>query len=130
MAMKYVRLYSDEQGESHFEEREIEFDTVDFAPPAPPLDVAAFGQAEHCLTLRAKPGWVGDWHPAPFRQLHFYLSGEVEAETSDGEVRRIGPGAITLVEDTSGKGHRSRVIGTSEVIVAVVRLPALTDHSE
>ncbi len=120
--MKYTRLYSDEQGESHFEDLEIQFQTVDFAPPAPPLEISAFGSAEQCSILKAKPGWKGDWHPAPYRQLHFYLSGEVEAETSDGEIRRIGAGHIVLVEDTSGKGHRSHVIGSSDVVIAIVKL--------
>ena len=120
--MKYTRLYSDENGESHFEDLEVQFQPVDFAPPAPPLDILAFGQAEHCSILRAKPGWHGDWHPAPYRQLHFYLSGEIEAETSDGEIRRFGVSSIVLVEDTSGKGHRSRVVGSSEVLIAIVKL--------
>ena len=120
--MKYARLYSDEHGESHFEDLEIKYHTVDFAPPAPPLDVFILGSTEQCSILRAKPGWQGEWHSAPFRQLHFYLSGEIEAEVSDGEVRRISAGSIALVEDTSGKGHRSRVVGSSEVIIAVVKL--------
>jgi quercetin dioxygenase-like cupin family protein len=120
--MKYTRLYSDDNGESHFEELEIEFHTVDFAPPAPPLEISAFGSAEQCSILRAKPGWKGDWHPAPFRQLHFYLSGEVEAETSDGETSRIRTGDIALVEDTTGKGHRSRVIGSDDTVIAIVKL--------
>ena len=120
--MKYTRLYSDDDGESHFEDSELEFQTVDFAPPAPPLDIAVFGQVEQCSILRAKPGWKGDWHPAPFRQLHFYLSGEVEAEVSIGEKRRIGAGEIALVEDTSGKGHRSHVVGDEHVIIVVVKL--------
>lgn len=120
--MKYTRLYSDNNGESHFEDCEINFESVDFAPPAPPLDISVFGPVEQCFILRAKPGWKGDWHPAPFRQLHFYLSGEVEAETSDGEIRRIGAGGIALVEDTSGKGHRSRVEGSSDVVIAIVKL--------
>ncbi|MCP4547100.1 MAG: cupin domain-containing protein, partial [bacterium] len=68
------------------------------------------------------PGWEGDWHPAPKRQWMLYLAGEVEAEASDGETRRIGPGSITLLEDTWGKGHRSRVIGDTEVLLAVVQL--------
>jgi len=79
----YTRLYTDVNGDSHFEDIEIEFKSVDFAPPAPPLDLAEFGPAEHCSLLRGAKGWYGDWHPAPFRQLHFYLSGEIEAETSD-----------------------------------------------
>lgn len=128
--MKYTRLYSDENGESHFEDMDAQFRPVDFAPPAPPLDISEFGPAENCFILRGSAGWVGDWHPAPFRQLHFYLSGEVEAETSDGDIRRIGAGGITLVEDTSGKGHRSRVVGSSDVVIAVVKLADATSQAQ
>jgi hypothetical protein len=52
----------------------------------------------------------------------FYLAGHVEGETSDGARRTIGPGAIVLLEDTEGKGHRSRVVGDREVVIAVVQL--------
>ena len=119
--MKYVRLYTDDNGESHFEECELLFKSVDFAPPAPPLDISTFGEVESCSILRAAPGWVGDWHPAPFRQLHFYLSGEVEAEVSDGDKRRIQAGEFALVEDTKGKGHRSHVVGDKPAVIAVVK---------
>jgi hypothetical protein len=120
--MKYIRLYSDEDGESHFEDVEPEFQSVDFAPPAPPLDISTFGEVENCSILRVAPSWVGDWHPAPFRQLHCYLSGQVEAKVSDGETRLIRAGELTLVEDTTGKGHRSCVVGDGGVIIAVVKL--------
>ena len=127
--MKYIRLYSDENGESHFEDLEVQFRSVDFAPPAPPLDISEFGSAENCFILKGPSDWAGEWHPAPFRQFHFYLSGEVEAETSDGEIRRIGAGDIALVEDTVGKGHRSCVVGSSEVLIAVVKLPDATSQA-
>ena len=52
-----------------------------------------------------------------------YLAGEIEVEASDGEVRRFGPGSVTLVEDTTGKGHRSRVVGDTTALLAVVQLP-------
>jgi quercetin dioxygenase-like cupin family protein len=120
--MTYMRLYADENGESHIEDCEVSFETVTFAPPAPPLDIAALGGAEQCSLIKASPGWFGDWHPAPFRQIHFYLSGEVEAEVSDGEVRRVMAGDIVLVEDTSGKGHKSMVMGKEDVVIAVVKL--------
>lgn len=120
--MIYTRLYSDENGESHFEDVEVKFKTVDFAPPAPPLDISEFGSAESCLILKGSEGWYGDWHPAPYRQMHFLLSGEIEVETSDGKIRQFGPGSIALVEDTTGKGHRSRVVGSSEIIIAAVKL--------
>jgi len=37
-------------------------------------------------------------------------------------MRRIGPGTATLVEDTTGKGHRSRVVGRKEVLAMAVQL--------
>ncbi len=120
--MIYTRIYADENGESHFEDVEVKFKSIDFAPPAPPLDLSEFGPAESCSLLRGPESWYGDWHPAPYRQLHFYLSGEIKAETSDGEIRQFGPGSIILVEDTTGKGHRSRVAGSSETLIATVKL--------
>ena len=121
--MKYVRLYADASGESHFEDLEMALTPVDFAPPAPPINVSAFAPATAYGFLSPPPGWDGGWHPTPARQILFYLSGEIEAEVSDGEVRRFGPGSITLVEDMSGKRHASRVVGVIDVLLAVVQLP-------
>lgn len=120
--MVYTRVYTDENGESHFEDVEIKFKSVDFAPPAPPIDISDFGPAENCILMRVPEGLYGDWHPAPYRQLHFYLSGEIEAETSDGEIRRFGPGSIVLVEDITGKGHRSRAVGSTQVLISAVKI--------
>ena len=72
--------------------------------------------------MRAGPGYKGDWHPAPPRQLTFYLAGHVEGETSDGTRRTIGPGSVVLEEDTIGKGDRSWVVGEEDVVTAVVQL--------
>lgn len=120
--MRCIRVYADDEGESHFEDIEIELTPANFAPPAPPLNLSAFKPARRYGYLSAPPGWEGDWHPAPKKQILFYLSGELEAEASDGELRRFGPGSVTLLEDTSGKGHRSRVAGDQEFLAAVVQL--------
>lgn len=120
--MKYTRLYADSEGESHFEDVDVAMEETIFAPPAPPLKLSEVLSSSRFSFVSAPPGWSGDWHPAPKRQFMLYLQGEVEAETSDGEVRRFGPGSVTLVEDTSGSGHRSRVVGDRDVILAVVQL--------
>lgn len=120
--MKYTRVYADSEGESHFEDVEVGMEERVFAPPAPPLKLSEFIATSRFSFLSSPPGWSGDWHPAPKRQFMLYLQGQVEAETSDGEVRRFGPGSVTLAEDTTGKGHRSRVIGDEDVILAVVQL--------
>ena len=121
--MKYTRLFSDSDGESHFEDVDVAFTPMEFAPPAPPLDLSVTEPAEHYTFMRAAAGWYSDWHRAPYRQVHFYLAGEVEAESSDGEIRRFGVGDVILVEDVLGKGHRSRALGSEDALIAVVKLP-------
>lgn len=122
MKVGYTCLYADSGGESHFKDVEIEFQETDFALPAMPLNVSSFSLATECGFVIAPPGWHGDWHPTPKRQFLFYLAGQAEVGVSDGEVRTFGPGDIVLVEDTAGKGHVSRVVGSAEVLNAVVRL--------
>ena len=39
--MKYLRLFADDQGESHFEEVEAELTPLIYAPLAPSFDVSA-----------------------------------------------------------------------------------------
>jgi quercetin dioxygenase-like cupin family protein len=52
-----------------------------------------------------------------------YLSGQGEIEASDGDVRRLSPGTVLLAEDTTGRGHRVKVIGDEPVTVVHIVLP-------
>ena len=118
-----IRLWADNEGESHFEDVELAFEEADFVPPAPPVLMSSFQDAEQYGFELVRPGWEGDWHPAPRRVLAIYLSGEGEIEASDGEVRPISNGTILLAEDTTGKGHRSRATGSGDALVVLVTLP-------
>jgi len=120
--MDFVRLYTDASGETHFTDLEASFSLLNYAPPAPPLHVSDFNPASQWGFIRLKPGWSGDWHPVPGRQVQIFVEGEIEAQVSDGEVRRFGPGSVVLVEDTTGKGHKSWVVGEKELTIFVVRL--------
>ena len=120
--MKYVRLYADNLGESHFENLEEELSLVEFAPPAPPIFVSDAKEAKRFLFLRIPQGWSSDWHPVPKCQYFFLLSGTVEIKASDGEVRTFSPGSVILGEDTSGKGHKTRVIGMDDAQVTIFQL--------
>ncbi|MFW9851173.1 MAG: cupin domain-containing protein [Candidatus Thorarchaeota archaeon] len=119
---RYTRVYTDESGETHFEDVEIELLPTIFAPPAPALNLSQFLESKRYGFVNAPSGWFGDWHPTPKRQVFIYLSGEMEAKVSDGEVRLFGPSSVTLVEDTTGKGHVSRVIGDQDVLAVVIQL--------
>lgn len=120
--MKYSRLFSDGEGETHFEDLEINLESVDYAPPAPPFMVSELRSATHYGFSQFPSGWVGEWHPAPRRQFYLLLSGEIECTVSDGERRLFGPGSIVLLEDTTGKGHVSKVVGSIDVVTAMIVL--------
>jgi hypothetical protein len=47
------------------------------------------------------------------------LTGEVEFETSDGDIRRLPPGSVVLAEDTTGKGHISRHPPEGQLVVHI-----------
>lgn len=118
----YARLYSDDAGESHFDDVEIELNSTEYAPPAPPLELSAFTPATQFAFMRTPSGWSSDWHPSTARNMFFVLTGEWEVTASDGETRRFTAGSVLLVEDTKGKGHTSRVVGDTDSVAAVVQL--------
>ena len=94
--MQVTRIYTGPDGESHFEEIEVE--------------IGKLVPGEGVVFRHAPPGDVQDWHPAPRRQYVVTLSGQGEIETGDGTKRRFGPGAIMLADDLTGRGHITRVV--------------------
>jgi hypothetical protein len=118
-----IRIWADEEGESHLEDVELEFAQEDFVPPAPPVLLTSPEAASGYVFERVAPGWHGDWHPAPARVLAVYLTGQGSIEASDGESRPLEPGTILLAEDTTGRGHVTKATGTDEMFVVIVTLP-------
>jgi hypothetical protein len=115
---RYVRLWADAEGESHFEDVETELTALSYAPPAAPLNVARFLPATECLFVGAPPGWGGEnQHPSPRRIVICTLHGEYEVTAGDGAKRRFPPGSLLLVEDTSGAGHSTRVTSDEELLL-------------
>ena len=109
--LSYTRLYEDDAGESHFDDVDVKLESVDFAPPAPPLNIASLFDGAGCKLVTASAGWGGDVpHPSPLKQLFAVLSGVVEVTASDGESRLFQSGGLLLLEDTSGKGHTTTVV--------------------
>jgi hypothetical protein len=120
--MKYGILYSDQNGDSHFKDDELPYGSVNFAPPAPPVELTKYIPASQLVFFRLSSGWFGDWHPAPKRQFFCCLSGEFELTASDGETRRYSAGQVFLLEDTFGKGHKSTVTSKEDFTAAVIQL--------
>jgi quercetin dioxygenase-like cupin family protein len=110
--MSIYRLYSGSDGQSHIQELDLA-DHPELTSP----------QAVSTITFREwPPGHFIDWHPAPRRQFIISISGQVEIELGDGTTVRYGPGDARLVEDTTGQGHTTRVVGDQPSINAVIPL--------
>jgi len=103
--MTYTRVFSDDHGESHFEDVEVPLaDTgeVGFLSAQFPVNELQFREN--------KPDYNWGFHTAPARQFIVLLDGVIEIETSLGHVRQFKGGEILLMEDVTGKGHRTKNI--------------------
>ena len=98
-----TRIYSDGEGDSHFEDITI-----------PLRDAGSIGKlstgisAKEIIFREVTPSYDYDFHNAPQKQYIILLDGEIEIETSLGDKRTFKSGEVLLVEDTTGKGHKTR----------------------
>jgi hypothetical protein len=120
--LKYVRLFVDDTGVSHFEDCTLPLATRDFAPPTTPLDVSDFMAAEGFAVLRFDPDWSGPWHPSPYRQWFFLLSGSLSVTVGDGTEHVFSTGDVMLIDDVGSKGHLTRVNGGQQAVAVGVRV--------
>ncbi len=122
--MKITRVYSDVAGESHFEDVEVAL-----------KDAGTIGRlsapwpAESVLFRETEPMYDYDWHCAPHRQFIILLDGEIEIETSDGAHRKFKGGETLLMEDVTGRGHKTKALNNTVRHSIFVRLPAKDEQS-
>jgi quercetin dioxygenase-like cupin family protein len=118
--MKYARLYSGKNGQSHFEPATLKLDEADYRPPAPMVFVSHAYQTDGVQFIRLPSGWAADSISPPKKQFLICLKGHLEVTAGDGDKRTFGPGDTILMEDIDGKGHRTRVKGDDECLAAVI----------
>jgi hypothetical protein len=74
-----------------------------------PFELSAYYPASRVRFVHIPAGVrEAGFHTPPARLLAVRLDGEVEFETSDGELRCVTAGKAVHVEDMHGKGHISR----------------------
>ena len=95
----------------------------DFAPPTTPLEASAFIPAEGFAVVRFAPDWSGPWHPSPYRQWFFMMSGSLTVTVSDGAERTFCTGDTVLLEDMGTRGHLTRTNGRQQAVAVGVRVP-------
>jgi len=121
-SMRFTRIYADSTGASHFADAELALTPLNPGRGIPPTPASLSSAATGLIFLCPHAGASVDWHPAPRRQFNIITAGEYEVEVSDGEVRRFGPGSVLRVEDTQGRGHRTRVSGDGRACFAALPL--------
>ena len=103
--MKMTRIYTGSDGESHFEDLgKIQFKVED--------DIGKLSEIIKVNNVRIHqygPDLNEDWHNPRWGHTYvIFLEGEQEIEASDGTKRVFSYGDILLVEDLTGRGHRTR----------------------
>ena len=90
------RLFTGDDGASHVQEGNVAL--------ALPSEVTTISFAE------SPPHASFDWHTAPQMQYVITLSGTLEFTTRNGERFVLRPGDVLVAEDTTGTGHKWRLI--------------------
>ena len=107
-----TRIYTGPDGQSHAEEIEMKL-----TPNATEMIKATGVEFS-----RRAPGSSNEWHTGPRRQFVITLSGRGEIEVAGGKKIAVGPGHINLIEDTTGKGHITRNLGSEDRIAITIPL--------
>ncbi|WP_308992419.1 hypothetical protein QLS71_000505 [Mariniflexile litorale] len=107
MDFKITRVYSDTKGETHFEDLNIPLNNKG--------DIGFLSEAQKANTIifrKVTETYDYNFHVSPSRQYVILLDGEIEIETSLGDKRTFQSGEILLLEDITGKGHKTKNIKT------------------
>ena len=116
--MNVTRVYATSDGGSAFEEIGIELTDRGMVGR-----LSEWMRANDVAFRENSPDYDWDWHCAPARQLIVLLDGAIEIEVTNGEKRSFGGGDVLLVEDTSGRGHRTRTTDGRSRRSLFIRLP-------
>jgi len=103
--VKITKIVNDTKGESHFRDCMIDL-----------KDNGSIGRLSKAFSAKSIIFRENDahynysWHTAPRRQYIVMLDGKISIQVSDGEIRNFCGGDVFIVEDTKGKGHKSKSI--------------------
>ena len=111
----YLRTSDD--GTSRFESGELDFAPVEGVAPGGTFAVAGLGTRDSGIVM-FEPGFSCDFHNSPAATWMLFMAGSMEIEVSGGVTRTFGPGDAIEFHDATGRGHRSRVVGTTPVVAA------------
>lgn len=114
MHMSFVRMFTDEQGKSRFEDLSVG------SGESPIGSVSSYLPVSRMRFRRRDADLPIGRLNVPERQFAVVLTGGVEVEVGDGERRSFSPGSVIFAEDTIGEGHIARVDSFVEQVYITV----------
>ncbi len=114
--MKYTRIFADSDGETHLEEVEVESAEGKVVSGGAPARLSTPRPTTDSIFVDYYSPFFNDYHPSPRKQWFVLLSGMWEFGVSGGEVLRLEPGGVVLLDDMDSKGHTGRVIEPCNVM--------------
>ena len=114
--MKYTRLYADLDGETHFEDVEVELAEGKVVSGGAPARLSTPQPTSDSFFVNYYSAFFNDYQPTPRKQWFVVSSGMWEFGVSGGEVLRLEPGGVVLLDDMDSKGHTGRVIEPSNIM--------------
>ena len=122
-SLQYTVVFSDSQGVTHFRDEQLPWQVQTPAYSSSSALMTPYQDAEKIGFFRLPHGFRSDWHPAPSKRFAMLLTGASEIEVGYGQRRTFRPGSVVLVTDTTGRGHRTNVIGSDDTLSVWVPVP-------
>jgi len=116
-SMTLVRIVPDGDGPALFEEVEIPFATRDVHG----AETEIF-PAQEIAFVWTRSDFALDFHAASRRRIILMLDGQMEIEDGRGDCRVFGTGDLIDICDTTGKGHKTRIVGGRDVHTALIEI--------
>lgn len=115
--MKITNIHVDPQGHSYFGEVDLPQTGNERRVSAKPQDV------DYWQMSKTLPGHYADFATVPEPRFISVLSGSMELTVSNGEKRYFSRGDMFMLQDTSGQGHTTRVIGFEPCVSLIIAMP-------
>jgi hypothetical protein len=106
-----------DDGKTRFEEIQVKFHHLEGVVPGGAFDAAPLGTNDVAI-LRFAPGYDADFHHSPTPTWMMIMTGRIHLGVSDDVWVELVPGDIVYMTDSTGEGHRTRVLGDEEVLMA------------
>jgi hypothetical protein len=120
--MSFLRVYGDEQGDTHLIPVELPEVPTDDGPGSR-FGLSGIPTTTLSIGRLTGPKLDQGLHTPPRRQVVVVLRGALEVTTTAGDRHRFGRGDCLLADDLDSKGHITRDVGDEYLMTMTIGVP-------